>query len=79
MSSNRFTEEFRIKAVKQVTERGYPVKEVSERLGASPRASDHFVLSQVRHCPALPPATVVFEVIYPPTILTNTQIPRDQP
>lgn len=35
MSSKRFTEEFRIEAVKQVTERGYPVKEVSERLGVS--------------------------------------------
>lgn len=35
MSNKRFTEEFRIEAVKQVTERGYPVKEVSERLGVS--------------------------------------------
>lgn len=35
MSSKRFTEEFRIEAVKQVTERGYAVKDVSERLGVS--------------------------------------------
>ena len=35
MSNKRFTEEFRIEAVKQITERGYPVKEVSERLGVS--------------------------------------------
>lgn len=31
----RFTEEFKVEAVKQVTERGYPVAEVSERLGVS--------------------------------------------
>jgi transposase len=35
MSSKRFTEEFRIEAVKQVTERGHSVKDVSERLGVS--------------------------------------------
>ena len=32
MSSNRYTEEFKIEAVKQVTERGYSVAEVVERL-----------------------------------------------
>ena len=35
MSSKRYTEEFKIEAVKQVTERGYPVAEVSGRLGVS--------------------------------------------
>ena len=35
MSSKRYTEEFKIEAVKQVTERGYPVKEVAERLGVN--------------------------------------------
>ncbi len=29
MSSKRYTEEFKIEAVKQVTERGYPVAEVA--------------------------------------------------
>ena len=35
MSSKRYTEEFKVEAVKQVTERGYPVAEVSGRLGVS--------------------------------------------
>ena len=34
-SQQRFTEEFKIEAVKQVTERGHPVAEVSVRLGVS--------------------------------------------
>ncbi len=33
MSAKRYTEEFKIEAVKQVTERGYKVAEVSTRLG----------------------------------------------
>jgi transposase len=35
MSSRRYTAEFKAEAVKQVTERGYSVREVSERLGVS--------------------------------------------
>ena len=35
MSKPRFTPEFKQEAVKQVTQRGYSVKEVSERLGVS--------------------------------------------
>jgi transposase len=35
MSGNRYTEEFKIAAVKQVAERGHPVSEVAERLGVS--------------------------------------------
>ena len=31
----RYTEEFKIEAVKQVTERQHPVEEVAERLGVS--------------------------------------------
>ena len=34
----RFTEEFRVEAVKQITERGFAVKDVSERLGVSPHS-----------------------------------------
>ena len=35
MSSKRYTDEFKIEAIKQVTERGYPASEVSKRLGVS--------------------------------------------
>jgi transposase len=35
MSSKRYTEEFKVEAVKQVTERGHPVAEVAGRLGVS--------------------------------------------
>jgi len=35
MSSKRYPEEFKIEAVKQITERGYPVSEVARRLGVT--------------------------------------------
>jgi len=35
MSGKRYTEEFKQEAVKQVTERGYSVVEVAERLGTT--------------------------------------------
>jgi transposase len=35
MSKSYFTDEFKIDAVKQITERGYSVAEVSKRLGVS--------------------------------------------
>jgi transposase len=35
MSKPRFTPEFKEEAVRQIVERGYPVSEVSERLGVS--------------------------------------------
>ena len=35
MSSKRYTEEFRVEAVKQVTERGHSVSDVASRLGIS--------------------------------------------
>jgi transposase len=35
MSSKRYTEEFRTEAIRQVIERGYPIKEVARRLGVS--------------------------------------------
>lgn len=31
----RYTEEFKVEAVRQVTERGYPVAQVADRLGVS--------------------------------------------
>ncbi|MGY0652326.1 transposase [Luteimonas sp. A537] len=35
MSSKRYAEEFRIEAVRQITDRGHPVAEVAARLGVS--------------------------------------------
>ncbi len=35
MSAKRYTDEFKIEAVRQVTERGYKVNDVAERLGIS--------------------------------------------
>ncbi len=35
MSNPRFTQEFRDEAVRQVTERNYPAREVAERLGVA--------------------------------------------
>ena len=35
MSSKRYTDEFKIEAVKQITERGYSVQEVASRLGTT--------------------------------------------
>jgi transposase len=35
MSGKRYTEEFRLEAVKQVTDRGHPVAEVASRLGVT--------------------------------------------
>lgn len=38
MSGKRYTEEFKIEAVKQVTDRGYKVGEVAERLGITSKS-----------------------------------------
>lgn len=35
MSGKRYTEEFKIEAIKQITERGYKQSEVAERLGVT--------------------------------------------
>jgi len=35
MSDKRYTEEFKVEAVKQITERGHSVSDVSQRLGVS--------------------------------------------
>jgi transposase-like protein len=39
MSGAKFTDEFKRDAVAQVEDRGYPVREVAERLGVSVKAS----------------------------------------
>lgn len=38
MGKPRYSPEFKDEAVRQVTERGYPVKEVAARLGVSPHS-----------------------------------------
>jgi len=38
MGKSNFTEDFKRDAVAQITERGYPVAEVSQRLGVSPHS-----------------------------------------
>lgn len=38
MSGKRYTDEFKIAAVKQVTERGHAAREVADRLGVSPHS-----------------------------------------
>jgi len=38
MSGKRYTDEFKIEAVKQVTERGYSVADVAQRLGITPHS-----------------------------------------
>jgi len=38
MSSQRYPDEFKIEAVKQVTERGHAVADVASRLGVSPHS-----------------------------------------
>jgi len=39
---NRYTQEFKIEAVKQITERGYSVAEVSDRLGICTKTLYHW-------------------------------------
>lgn len=43
MSSKRYPEEFKIEAVKQVTERGHPVGEVAIRLGVSAKSMSDWI------------------------------------
>ena len=38
MGSKRYTEEFKIEAVKQVTDRGYKIVEVAQRLGVTSKS-----------------------------------------
>ena len=38
MANRKYSDEFREEAVKQITERGYSVKEVSARLGVSTKS-----------------------------------------
>ena len=38
MSSKRYTEDFKVEAVRQMTEKGYPVKDLAKRLGVLPHS-----------------------------------------
>lgn len=56
MTRQRFTSEFKAEAIKQITERGYSVKDVSERLGVS----DHSLYNWLKqHKQATNPDPVV--------------------
>lgn len=56
MAKSRFTPEFKAEAIKQITERGYSVKDVSERLGVS----DHSLYNWIKqHKQATNPDPVV--------------------
>lgn len=46
MSAKRYTEEFKIEAVKQVSERGHPVAEVAARLGVT----SHSLYQWIKRC-----------------------------
>ena len=52
MSNQRYSEEFRSEAVRQVIDRGYSVKEVAERIGVS----THSLYKWVRDTKAANPA-----------------------
>ena len=43
MSSIRYPEEFKIEAVKQVTDRGYKIGEVAKRLGVTPKSMHDWI------------------------------------
>lgn len=38
MSGKRYTEQFKVEAVKQITEQGYSISDVSKRLGVTPKS-----------------------------------------
>ena len=48
MSTKRYTEEFKVEAVKQVTERGHAVADVAKRLGVSPHSLYQWLKVYVR-------------------------------
>lgn len=43
--ATRYTEEFKLAAIKQITERGHPVAEVAQRLGVS----GHSLYAWIKH------------------------------
>lgn len=49
MNKKRYTDEFKIEAVKQVAERGFPVAEVAQRLGVSTHSMYAWLRDQGSH------------------------------
>ncbi|PKB23131.1 transposase [Janthinobacterium sp. 64] len=49
MSGKRYTEEFKVVAVKQVVDRGHPAAEVAERLGVSIHSIYAWTPTSVKH------------------------------
>ena len=49
MSGAKFTDEFKRDAVAQVEERGYPVREVAERLGVRCPAGECVAIAEREH------------------------------
>ena len=43
MSGKRYPEEFKIEAVKQVTDRGYKIGDVAKRLGVTPKSMHDWI------------------------------------
>lgn len=43
MGGQRYTDEFKIEAVKQVTDRGYAIKDVAERLGVTTKSLHNWI------------------------------------
>jgi len=53
MSNKRYTDECKMEAVSQVTDRGFKVADVAERLGVTTKAyTSGFASSANRHCAA---------------------------
>jgi imidazolonepropionase-like amidohydrolase len=60
MSANKFTDEFKRDAVAQVEDRGYPVREVAERLGVRCPAGECEAIAEREHQVDLHLAEAVF-------------------
>ena len=54
MGQSRFTEDFKTDAIKQITERGHSISDVSQRLGVS----THSLYAWIKRHAALPSAAV---------------------
>ena len=60
MSGAKFTDEFKRDAVAQVEDRGYPVREVAERLGVRCPAGDCAAIDEREHQVDLHVAEAIF-------------------
>ncbi len=62
MSANKFTDAFKRDAVAQAVDRGYPVREVAERLGVRCPAGECEAIAEREHQVDLNMAEAVFTV-----------------